>query len=131
MLQAFRRVPVLLLLVILIVAPMFVSQAEAQTGSESSGSPIDVLGKVVDHHYLALPGYELQLPRILLVDGEWHAYPTTQAALASGAFAEEGGSLVPADGSEITLDMSITAHLVYVWLEIGRATCRDRVTGLA
>jgi len=125
MLQAFRRVPVLLLLVILVVAPLFVSQAEAvasqaeaQTEPESSGSPIDVLGKVVDHHYLALPGYELQLPRILLVDGEWHAHPTTQAALASGTFVEEGGSLVPSDGSEITLDMSITAHLVYVWLGV-------------
>lgn len=114
MLQAFRRVLVSLL-IFFCVSP-FVKAAE--TGEQSTDSPIDVIGKVVDHHYLSLPGYELPLPRILLVDGEWYFYPSTQAAAASGAFVEKNHTLVSASGSDISLDMSITSHLVYVWLGI-------------
>ncbi|SMO42934.1 F0F1 ATP synthase subunit A [Fodinibius sediminis] len=114
MLQAFRRVLVTLM-VFLCVAPLVKA---AETGEENSDSPIDVMGKVVDHHYLALPGYELQLPRIMLVDGEWHFYASTHAAVESGEFVEQDHVLVPADGSDITLDMSITAHLMYVWFGV-------------
>ncbi|WP_372638988.1 F0F1 ATP synthase subunit A [Fodinibius sp.] len=114
MLQAFRRVFVSLLIFFCVIP--FVKAAE--TDEQSSDSPIDVIGKVVDHHYLDLPGYELHLPRILLVDGEWYFYSSTQAALDSGAFVEEDGALVPAGGGEISLDMSITSHLMYVWFGV-------------
>lgn len=114
MLQAFRHALVTLLIV-LFIAPLVKA---AEPGEENSDAPIDVIGKVVDHHYLDLPGYELPLPRILLVNGEWHFYTSTQAAAASGSFVEQEQGLVPADGSEVTLDMSITSHLMYVWFGI-------------
>lgn len=114
MLQAFRHALVTLLIV-LFIAPLVKA---AEPGEENSDAPIDVIGKVVDHHYLDLPGYELPLPRILLVNGEWHFYTSTQAAVASGSFVEQEQGLVPADGSEVTLDMSITSHLMYVWFGI-------------
>lgn len=114
MLQAFRRVFVTLLF-FFCIAPIVKA---AESGEESSDSPIDVIGKVVDHHYLALPGYELPLPRILLVDGQWYFYSSTQAAAASEMFMEKDNTLVPAGGSDISLDMSITSHLMYVWFGI-------------
>lgn len=114
MLQAFRRVLVTLL-IFLFVAPMVKA---AQSGGEESDSPIDVMGKVVDHHYLSLPGTELHLPRILLADGEWFFYWSTEDAIASGNFVEEDHALVAAGGGEITLDLSITSHLMYVWFGV-------------
>lgn len=114
MLQAFRRILVTLL-IFLLVAPIVNAE---QAGEEEAGSPIDVMGKVVDHHSLALPGADLPLPRILLVDGEWSFYWSTHAAVESGEFVEENHTLVPANGSEISLDMSITSHLMYVWFGV-------------
>ncbi|MCW9707374.1 F0F1 ATP synthase subunit A [Fodinibius salsisoli] len=114
MLQAFRRVFVTLL-IFLLVAPIVNAE---QAGEDESGSPIDVMGKVVDHHSLALPGADLPLPRILLVDGEWSFYWSTHAAVESGDFVEENHALVPAGGGEVALDMSITSHLMYVWFGV-------------
>lgn len=114
MLQAFRRILVSLLL-FLLVAPIVNAE---QAAEDEAGSPIDVMGKVVDHHSLALPGADVPLPRILLVDGEWSFYWSTHAAVESGEFVEENHTLVPADGSEISLDMSITSHLMYVWFGV-------------
>lgn len=113
MLQALRRFFVTLLIIL-----FFTPIAEASQESESSEAPIDVIGKVVDHHYLTFPGYKLPLPRILLVGGEWYFYSSTEAAVESGNFIEKNHALVPADGSEITLDMSITSHLMFVWFGV-------------
>ncbi|HLR24526.1 MAG TPA: F0F1 ATP synthase subunit A [Fodinibius sp.] len=114
MLQAFRRVLVTLL-IFLFVAPVVNAQ---EAGEEDSGSSIDVMGQVVDHNVLTLPGYQMPLPRIFLVDGQWYFYKSTESAIASGQFVEQEGALVPADGSEITIDMSITSHLIYVWFGV-------------
>ncbi len=115
MIQAFRRLLVTAFLLFLI-SPFVIA---ADQDSESSGeSPIDVTGKVVDHHYVELAGAKIYLPRILLADGEWFFYGSTESALESGEFVEQEGALVPAAGGEVTLDMSITSHLVYVWLGI-------------
>lgn len=115
MIQAFRRLLVTVLL-LFIVSPAVLAADE--NAEESDGAPIDVTGKVVDHNYLEVVGIKINLPRILLVDGEWYFYSSTKSAVASGEFVEEEGALVPAGGGEITLDMSITAHLVYVWVGI-------------
>ncbi|WP_069132442.1 F0F1 ATP synthase subunit A [Rhodohalobacter halophilus] len=86
---------------------------------ESDGGSFDVMGKVVDHDYVEIVGVKIYLPRILLVDGEWYFYSNTKSAIESGQFMEtEEGGLVRSDGAEISLDMSITSHLVYVWLAI-------------
>ncbi|HET6528879.1 MAG TPA: F0F1 ATP synthase subunit A [Balneolaceae bacterium] len=112
--QAFRRFFVTLLLVL-----FFASLGKAQQHSEKeSESAIDVIGKVVDHNHLTLPGYKLPLPRILLVEGEWYFYWSTEAAVESGKFVEKHHTLVPTSGAEITLDMSITSHLMYVWFGV-------------
>lgn len=115
MIQAFRRLLVTAFLIFLI-SPFVI--AADQNSESSDGAPIDVQGKVVDHHYIEIVGAKIYLPRILLVDGEWYFYGSTESAVESGDFVEEGGALAPAGGGEVTLDMSITSHLVYVWLGI-------------
>ncbi|MGD8747871.1 MAG: F0F1 ATP synthase subunit A [Balneolaceae bacterium] len=93
-------------------------KASEQEAQESGGAPIDVVGTVSNHNELEYPGGHLELPRIFLVDGEWYFYGSTESALESAKFVEKGHQLVPADGKEITLDLSITSHLVYVWLAV-------------
>ncbi|MGM0547264.1 MAG: F0F1 ATP synthase subunit A [Bacteroidota bacterium] len=112
MLRAFRRLFVTLLLVLLFTP---LTQASEKSAQESDGAPIDVVGKVVDHHELAVPGGYIPLPRIFLVEGEWFVYGSTESAVDSGEFVEQDGALAPAGGGEITLDLSITSHLMYVW----------------
>ncbi len=112
MLRACRRLFVTFLLV-LFFTPF--TQASEKSAQDSEGAPIDVVGKVADHHELAVLGYHIPLPRIMLVDGEWYFYGSTEGAVESGEFVEEDGALVPASGAHITLDMSVTSHLMYVW----------------
>lgn len=112
MIRAFRRLFVTLLL-FLLFAPLSHATQEADQGSNDA--PIDVVGKVVDHHELAVLGAHIPLPRILLVDGQLYAYGSTESAAASDEFDLKNGSLVPAGGEQITLDFSITSHLMYVW----------------
>ncbi|MEL7834891.1 F0F1 ATP synthase subunit A [Fodinibius sp. Rm-B-1B1-1] len=112
MLRACRRLFVTLLLV-LFFTPL--TQASDKSAQDSDGAPIDVVGKVVDHHELAVPWGYVPLPRIFLVDGGLSIYSSTESALNSGDFVEQEGAITPANGSEITLDLSITSHLMYVW----------------
>lgn len=138
MVQAFRRLAVTVFLLFFVVPNSFAfpipsaesGQADAahqgeavqesQEHAAESGSepPIDVEGKVVDHHYLDLAGYHLELPRILLVDGQWHFYASTHAAVESGLFTEDHGALTYTGQGDITLDLSITSHLMYVWFGV-------------
>lgn len=115
MMQASRRLLVAVF-ILFFIAPNLLASQESDEGS--GGAPIDVMSKVQDHHYVEFAGLHLSLPRILLVDGSWHFYGSTESAVESGEFVEESGALVPADGREVTLDMSITSHLVYVWLGV-------------
>lgn len=112
MIRACRRLFVTLLL-IFFFTPL--THASEKAAKSSEGAPIDVVGKVVDHHELAVLGYHIPLPRIMLVDGEWYFYGSTESAVESGNFVMKEGSLVPSSGAQITLDMSITSHLMYVW----------------
>jgi F-type H+-transporting ATPase subunit a len=115
MIRACRRLCVTLA-VFLFFTP-FTQQilASDQHSQTSDEAPIDVVGKVADHNELAVLGYHIPLPHILLVEGEWYVYGSTEAAIESGEFVQKDGALVPANGAQITLDMSITSHLMYVW----------------
>lgn len=92
-----------------------VAVAEAAETEESS-SPIDVMGKIADHDYIESPFGKLYLPRIFWLDGQLYTYSSTKKALASGEFIEKEGVIYRADDIPVTLDLSITSHLVYVWL---------------
>lgn len=109
-----RRLAVTILLLFAITPGILA--ADTEDGSEGT---FDVMGKVLDHDYVEVVGIKVYLPRILYVDGDWYFYSNTQSALESGQFAEsEEGGLVRSDGASITLDLSITSHLVYFWLGI-------------
>jgi F-type H+-transporting ATPase subunit a len=112
MLRAFRRLFVTLLLV-LFFTPL--TEASNKATQDSKGAPIDVVGKVVDHYELAVLGYYVPLPRIFLVEDNLFVYSSTESAIESGEFVEKDGALMPENGAEITLDLSITSHLMYVW----------------
>lgn len=119
MIQSLRRL-LLTVLILLTATPSIKAFQEAGHADPEQETPIDVVGKVQDHHYLEIAGYQLELPRIILADGEWHLYGSTHAAVESGEFIEDSGHhLVPAGGGHITLDMSITSHLMYVWFGVG------------
>jgi len=114
MIQACRRLFVTVFIVLFIVPVLKASEQKA----EEEGAPINVVGTVSNHHELEYPGGHLALPRIFLVNGKWYFYGSTESAIESGKFTESEGALAPADGSKITLDMSITSHLIYVWLSV-------------
>lgn len=114
MIQAFRRLFITAAIFLITISSAFAFQNVEQ--ETEAGSPIDVMGKVINHDYLTVAGYHIPLPRILLVEGEWFFYPSTEAAAASGNFIIANHTLIPANGGEITLDMSLTSHLMYVWL---------------
>lgn len=98
-----------------IVSPGVLADADAE--EEASGS-IDIMGKVADHDYLELVGVKIYLPRILYTNGTLDIYRNTEQAIASGEYQSEDGVLVRADGTPISIDFSITSHLMYVWFGI-------------
>jgi F-type H+-transporting ATPase subunit a len=109
-----RRLSVTILLLFAINPGLLAADTE-----ESSDGSFDIMGKVLDHDYVEVVGMKVYLPRILLVDGEWYFYANTKSALESGEFMQtEEAGLVRSDGAQIALDMSITSHLIYVWLGI-------------
>lgn len=87
--------------------------------TDDEESIIDVMGKVVAHDYFEVLNQKIYLPRILLVEGDWYFYRSTNSALESGEFTTVDGALVRAeDGAVISMDFSITSHLVFVWIGI-------------
>lgn len=89
----------------------------AQASDTGSDSVIDVIGKVVDHDYVEVVGKKVYLPRIFLADGQFYFYANTSSALESGQFIEnDEGSIVRSDGVPVSVDFSITSHLIYFWL---------------
>ncbi len=111
MCKIVRRVAAIILLLLAYNPVLIASDADGD-----QGSAIDVMGKVADHDYFELPGKKIYLPRILLADGEWYFYSNTASALESGEFVMGEAGLTRPDGTGVTLDMSITSHLIYVWL---------------
>lgn len=94
-----------------------IAALNADASDNNDESVIDVMGKVSDHDYFELfGGKKVYLPRILLVDGEWYFYKNTKSAIESGEFEVAEAGLVRADGATVKLDMSITSHLIYLWI---------------
>jgi F-type H+-transporting ATPase subunit a len=130
MLQVFRR---LLIAIIFIAAG--VQNANGAGPSENDNNQVDILGKVQNHNYLSFqPAGKIELPRIFVYNGELYFYSSTTSAINSGdGFTDdyylenepitEAGvlqpvtyHLVPKDGGHLTLDLSITSHLVFFWI---------------
>lgn len=88
----------------------------ASDANNDQESVIDVMGKVTNHDYFELPWTKVYLPRIFLSDEDWFVYKSTKSAVESGIFEVSEAGLVRTNGSEITLDMSISSHLIYVWM---------------
>lgn len=110
----FRRLIIAILYILAWNTALLGMQASDNGENESV---IDVMGKVMDHDYVEVGPKKVYLPRIFLVDGEFYFYSNTTSALDSGEFTEsEEGGIVRQDGTPLTLDLSITSHLVYVWL---------------
>lgn len=130
MIQLFRR---LLILILLLAAGS--QTAIAAEATEGDKNQVDILGKVQNHYYLSFkPLGKVELPRIFIHHGELYVYGSTTAAINSGdGFTDEHylehepqykeGKLkpvtyhvVPEDGSHMTLDLSISSHLVFFWI---------------
>jgi len=80
--------------------------------------PIDVIGQVQDHHYISTAFGEFPLPRLILANGQFYFYTSTQAAVESGQFREVDHALQYIGNGSITLDLSITSHLFFFWISI-------------
>ncbi len=120
----------LLLTLMLVTGVAVVSNADS--GNENR---IDLIGKVVDHHYLDFkPLATVELPRLIYDNGRFHAYRSTTSLLnTSELFIDAGyidsepviqnGKIKPAtyqvvrtDGTPPQFDFSITSHLIFFWL---------------
>lgn len=122
MVQTLRRVFLTLLFLSISTSNTFAADAPEQ----DKEPVLDVMGTVADHDYLKVPGFindgKIYLPRIFYWEdatGESNlsVYLSTKSALASGEFIEdEEAGIVPANGGNIVLDLSITSHLIYFWL---------------
>ncbi|MDG5766521.1 F0F1 ATP synthase subunit A [Balneolales bacterium ANBcel1] len=98
---------------------------------------MDLIGKVVDHHYLDFsPLGKIELPRLIYDDGDFLFFRSTTALLnqasdryTDAAYLESAeeirdGRIVPATyhivrkdtGEAPQFDFSITSHLVFFWL---------------
>jgi len=108
----FLRLASIAALILFISNPSLLA---ADSSEEQSGGSIDVMGKVADHDYFETVFGKIYLPRILLVDGEFYFYSSTNKAIESGEFTQTDEGLLRADGAPVSLDMSITSHLLYVW----------------
>ncbi len=117
MIQAGCRRLLVVLFICLFMTPVLNASVQ-QTEEESGGNPIQVVSTVSNHNAFEYPGGTVQLPRILDVNGRWYFYRNTRAAVQSGKFIKKNGALVPANGGEITLDLSITSHLLYFWFSM-------------
>lgn len=111
------------LLRLIALALLMISLSTVLYAAEESGDSVtpDFLGKVADHDYLEVGPIKVYLPRIFLVDGEWYFYSNTKSAIASGNFIQdvETHSITTSDGKPITIDFSITSHLMYFWFAVG------------
>lgn len=123
------RTALLLLITLLYVTP---STAIADENDKNYGD-IDVIAKLGDRYYIEFePLPKLYLPRILIADGI-HFFGSTKSAMQSGLFQDQfyidnpeafvaGVSgpvtykLVRADGRPVTLDLSISKHILWFWL---------------
>src|SRR6056297_1778935 len=94
----------------------------AEVQGDSGEEPvIDVMGKVQDHNYLTVAGFDIPLPRIIFVEGSLvpKVYSSTSAAVSSGDFNELPGYVLESSTENaIVLDMSVTSHLIYFWFAI-------------
>ncbi|MDX1671049.1 MAG: F0F1 ATP synthase subunit A [Balneolaceae bacterium] len=111
--------PLLLTVLILVFSSPALNAFYQDDTEGSKDVPIDVVGKVQDHNYLTVAGYEIPLPRIYWTESGWYFFLTPQQAVESGKFVEVEHSLVPAEETHILLDLSITSHLMYVWFGVG------------
>lgn len=111
----FVRQVVAAVLFLLVLNPVLL--AADQTETESEEPVIDVMGKVVDHDYLEVLSFKIYLPKILFVDDTPtpYVYSSTKSMLESGEFTEVDGVVVRADGTPVSLNMSITSHLMFFW----------------
>ncbi len=107
--------------------------AVAEDPDYSDYGDIDVMGKLGDRYYIEFePFVKIYLPRILISDGV-HFFLSTPAAMRSEHFqdafyvenpdayvAGESGpvtyQLVRTDGTPVTLDLSLSKHVVWFWL---------------
>lgn len=115
MLQTLRRLTITAAIIFFFCSSVQAMQHSDSQAKAEEGSPIDVMGYVSNHNHFTVAGYELPLPRILLANGSWYFFWTTEAAAESDAFALKNHLLVPTEGGSITLDLSITSHLIYFW----------------
>lgn len=114
MIQIIRRLFVVFLFIAIGTQNALGSESEAAGKNENQ---VDILSHVQNHYsWDFAPFGELDFPRILLYDGQLYAYASTEAAAESDVFELDGHELVPAHGGHITLDLSISMHLVFFWL---------------
>ncbi len=120
MVQTLRRLILTLLFLSISTSTTFAADA-----AEGDDEPvIDVMGTVLDHDYLKLPGMKIYLPRIFYwenAEGEKQVsfFASTKKAVASDEFEEVAEhTIAPVGGGHILVDFSITSHLVFVWISV-------------
>lgn len=120
MFKTLRRV--FLTILFLSVSTPNISAAEA-----SGDEPIlDVMGTVADHDYFNLFSFKIPLPRIIVLEDangstSLEIFASTHSAIESGLFEDVDHVMVPTNNGSITLDLSITSHLMYFWFGMGLA----------
>ncbi len=108
----------LLLTLLILTTGISLTNASESAAEKEDENRVDILSKVQNHYkwdLSPLPFGEVELPRIFLYDSQLYVYGSTTAATASETFTTKDHQVVPADGGHITLDLSISTHLLFFW----------------
>jgi len=114
MLHIVRR---LFLVLLLVVLGAQIAQGSEAAESKNEDNQVNILEEVQNHYVWSFaPFGEIALPRIFLNNGRLYFFSSTEEAAESPDFKLENHEIVPAGGGHITMDLSISKHLIFFWL---------------
>lgn len=92
-------------------------QIEEQGNEESGNLFVELLHHTQDSRELEYPGGHLELPIILYDEGTLKFFSNQEQLKASGQYTLEHNHITRlSDGNPPTLDLSITKHVVFLWV---------------
>jgi F-type H+-transporting ATPase subunit a len=78
---------------------------------------VQLLHHTQDAHEIELPGVAVELPYLLFDEGSFHVYRNSESLKEEGRFTIQHEKVVrQSDGLPPALDMSITKHVVFMWV---------------
>lgn len=97
--------------------PPATEKAAEKTEPQEENLFVRLLHHTQDSHEIELPGMAVELPYLIFDEGSLHTFRNAEAIEESGTYTlQQGKVLRKSDGHPATLDISITKHIVFMWV---------------